>query len=558
MISIILSWMVIAILSYLFGKTAIRLCYRNEGIVQSLDFYLICGIVILNEYAQIWSLFGGVGKAAVLCLIIPAFLCGLWLFWKGWLFDHRQFGRKIPAWRWILLAIGFAAVLIWTDLTPQHYDTYLYHAQAIHWVEEYGLVPGLGNLHCRLAYNSAFMTLQALFSFAWISGQSLHTMNGFVTLLMFIYCVLTCMKHEEKRLYASDCMKLFCMAYMIVDSYFASSPNSDMLTMYLVFYLGIKWSEFLEGGEHTSTKSYGLLCVLAVYAVTLKLSAAALVLFAIYPAVLMIRQKLWKQIAAHIAVGVSILCPFFARNILISGYLVYPYYEVDLFDFDWKIPRSVLMSDRAGIIAWARLNFDTERISEPIYLWIGQWFRNINPLWKALFLLAVIAGIYLLIRTIIELKRKDYAQAIRDAVSIAGFLFWLFTAPMPRYGGVYMLVVIAVALSTVLDRPLQMAWCQNAIRPFVKAGMYGIVLGYCLFYGVYCHINDCDGVPTILLQKDYADKTTEVYLLDGIEIAYPIEDDRSGYYPFPSAPSKPSDSLELRGDTLKNGFRTKG
>ena len=29
-----------------------------------------------------------------------------------------------------------------------HFDSGLYHAQAIRWIEEYGVVPGLANLHC--------------------------------------------------------------------------------------------------------------------------------------------------------------------------------------------------------------------------------------------------------------------------------------------------------------------------------------------------------------------------------------------------------------------------
>ena len=43
-----------------------------------------------------------------------------------------------------------------------HVDTGLYHAQAIRWIEEYGVVCGLGNLHSRFAYNSAAFALCAL------------------------------------------------------------------------------------------------------------------------------------------------------------------------------------------------------------------------------------------------------------------------------------------------------------------------------------------------------------------------------------------------------------
>ena len=43
----------------------------------------------------------------------------------------------------------------------QHTDTGIYHAQAIRWYEEYGLVKGLGNLQQHFAYNSAYLAYAA-------------------------------------------------------------------------------------------------------------------------------------------------------------------------------------------------------------------------------------------------------------------------------------------------------------------------------------------------------------------------------------------------------------
>ena len=69
-----------------------------------------------------------------------------------------------------------------------HYDTGLYHAQSIRWIEEYGVVPGLGNLHTRLAYNSASFCLSALYSFAFLGGQSYHCVAGFLAFLLAVVC----------------------------------------------------------------------------------------------------------------------------------------------------------------------------------------------------------------------------------------------------------------------------------------------------------------------------------------------------------------------------------
>ena len=37
-------------------------------------------------------------------------------------------------------------------LSVGHLDTPLYHAQSIRWIEDYGAVKGLGNIHNRFAY----------------------------------------------------------------------------------------------------------------------------------------------------------------------------------------------------------------------------------------------------------------------------------------------------------------------------------------------------------------------------------------------------------------------
>lgn len=87
--------------------------------------------------------------------------------------------------RIVIIIVVAIPVLILAGQPASHYDTDLYHAQSIRWIEEYGIAPGLGNLHHRLAYNSAFFSLQALFSWRFILGRSLHCVNGFLFLFLF-------------------------------------------------------------------------------------------------------------------------------------------------------------------------------------------------------------------------------------------------------------------------------------------------------------------------------------------------------------------------------------
>lgn len=152
-----------------------------------------------------------------------------------------------------------------------HYDTDLYHAQAIRWIEQYGVVKGLGNLHNRFAYNSAFFCLQALFSMKFITNQSLHSLNGFVTFLMLSYAVSTLSVWKKERLKVSDCYKIGIFVYFsyLENSLQISSPGSDLLTLCMVLYISAKWAELMEHKDKDPAK-YGVLCLLAVWTVTIK------------------------------------------------------------------------------------------------------------------------------------------------------------------------------------------------------------------------------------------------------------------------------------------------
>ena len=187
MVSVILIWIYMLFTCYVPGFTALGLLSGKERQIRSESGCLYAGIVIVTVYAQFFSLFHKVGLAANLLLLL---LCAACLFVRG-----RQMAEHI---RGVLLTVtparaGAAVFLFFlfaygTSTGIIHYDTGLYHAQSIRWIEEYGVVPGLGNLHSRLAYNSASFCLSALYSFAFLGGRSFHACAGFLAWLLAMVC----------------------------------------------------------------------------------------------------------------------------------------------------------------------------------------------------------------------------------------------------------------------------------------------------------------------------------------------------------------------------------
>ena len=69
-----------------------------------------------------------------------------------------------------------------------YFDTGLYHAQAVKWINEYGTVPGLGNLHHRLAFNSSWFYFSAFFDMLAFDGKTSHLVNLIPITLGLIAC----------------------------------------------------------------------------------------------------------------------------------------------------------------------------------------------------------------------------------------------------------------------------------------------------------------------------------------------------------------------------------
>lgn len=310
MLTVLLSWIIIFIITLILGYGIVELLYKkSRQYVSSIDVYLVMGIVMVNVYAEMFSIFYKV--RALACMFL--FVLGVVL-----VVIYYVLGRKglmkwekihISKYQWLLLICIILATAAWTTGSPNHYDTGLYHNQAIQWIEKYGLVPGLGNLHNRFAYNSAFMPVQALFSLEWLTGRSLHTVNGYVCCLFLLYAILSCSLWKKKNIALSDLLKLTMLIYIYDSRGVMSSPSTDILAMTLILYVCIKWCEFAEY-EIKDALPYTMLSVICVYLITVKLSVACAILLAVYPAILLVKEKKWTDIIINVLQGVAIVIPW--------------------------------------------------------------------------------------------------------------------------------------------------------------------------------------------------------------------------------------------------------
>lgn len=166
------------------------------------------------------------------------------------------------------------------------------------------------------------------------------------------------------------------------------SPASDYFMVLLVFFIVIRWMELLEQ-EEKSYLPYGMLCVMGVVVVSVKLSGALILLLTLKPAVQMIKEKHYKEILRFLGLGILAIAPFLARNVILSGWLVYPFTSIDLFDVDFKIPKGMADYDAKEIQVWGRGYSDVTRYEEPVSSWLPNWAAELDSINKAFLVLAL-------------------------------------------------------------------------------------------------------------------------------------------------------------------------
>lgn len=577
MVLVLFSWVVICGAALIFGKAITDSVYRNDPEAMGRpDVYMMTGIIFLNVYAQLFSLFYKV--AGIACTILGAagmviFAVGLYsLFYQKK--DIRLFpgcaGKKMSPWRIAAVILCFLLTLLWTLQSPGQYDTGLYHAQAIHWVEEYGVVPGLGNLHMRLAYNSAFMPLQALFSLGWIAGQSLHTLNGFFCLAALAYAVSTVRLWGENSLRISDLLKCVMMVYVVQKAYDMSSSGTDIEAMLLILYIFIKWSEFREN-QWEDGALYGWLCLVGVYAATVKLSAASVVVLAVYPLYLFVRERKGRAVLAHVAAGLAIAAPWLIRNVIISGYLVYPWAGLDLFSVDWKMDPAVLAEDSQDIKMFARGIRNAAEYDNSLFGWVPQWFLSMGMGDRISIIVGVVCIPLVICLLVKSLRQKLYGMTAVLAAAMINLIFWFFNAPHMRYGGPYIYVLVAMTLGAFLENAggREPAWEKGRIQreagPARRTAAYEMILrtmavaiigAFLLQYGWKLTKMPAMEARTLLRQPDYLAWPAAQYPVDNVHIWMPDEGDLIGYFAFPAtSQGKQFKVLRLRGESFEEGFR---
>ncbi len=522
-----------------------------------LVFWL--GVCLTVAALQLWHLVFPVGSAALFLV----FAAGL----AGWLRFRQVVHLTMPPLRVVVVAtLVVLFVAHHATSIGNQYDTGLYHAQVVEWTNAYPAVPGLANLHGRLAFNNASLLFGSLVDSGPWRGAGEHVANGlFIVGLAWLLAAMAYGPGRESS--GARPMALLLLVPLAAMTFhadlrsFATDPIAAVVVLAAVVTIYRLASQSPEAAEPLTILVASLLCVTMV---AVKLSSLG---FAV-PALLVIGYLVrpWRHrrlTTLFLALALVMGTGFAARGTVLSGMPAYPSTALQA-PVSWRVPLEQAQAEAA----WVRHTSRRPKYEIQPGPWFGTWFKN---LWRPyarlrllLPLLIALLSLAVVIRRGVPLGRSFWWPLVPVA---CGGAFWFLMAPSPRFGYPYAwgLAGLALAAASSSASPrFQRAVVFGVLLlnlapvadPMVRAAARGEPPGYLisLFRSVLIVPPPLNGVWHPMPRSEVARFVTD----SGLVISVPVDRDTCWRAALPCTPI-PAPNLRLRvPGELRHGFVVDG
>jgi len=563
MLALVFSWLCIGWLSLVLGVAGLKgvkkLLRNEEGEISTVapDYVLLFGFALSTFLVSFSSLFVRINWE----VNVLFFLLGVLLHYryrtevgligqqvkKGWEEAHLWLRLTYSA----VVLIALSTVIIEIGET----DTWFYHAQSMQWIKEYAAVPGLGNLHGRFAFNSNYFVISAFYAFWFTDEQVLFPLCSFffmilsARLLTKLDLARTGGDHRWFIIYALLFTFLSFQTLLLI-----SSTSTDVISLILIIYIFLLFFEVFQQ-EQKGFENL-ILWSLVALSVTFKLSSLLIVSLLLFTIPKALKER---RFSAYVVIAVLIGLPFIARNIMISGYPLYPVPSLDILSVDWKIPMEEVQFEKDLVEGWAKQPYGSTYMTKfedipkildlPFKDWLKIWWPAQSMKWQAFMLLSLL-NIPLLF---LSMFRKEHTYSIVFGALVVNLLFWFVQAPQPRFAYGFIFFGSALILGYLG------AFLLSYFHP--KKLIFIALLVY--FPALFLIREEVRYTPfvtsTFLLPNYQTEVKTKEFEAHNFTLKVPSQDPPASIYwcynsPLPCTPL-PKKNIEMRGETFRQGFR---
>lgn len=432
---------------------------------QPLLFAFWLGWATVIGILQIWHLYYPVNHYALVLIVAPGAAGMLWNYSALATWVRRVLGMY-PYLLVLLLIVGLWGAYRATGPVTLK-DTGLYHIPSVLWAAEYPVIPGLGNLEGRLAFNISVFLYAALFRFRDFLLQPYNFVNGLFLWVLAAQVLASIRALVDGRSSPFHLFLTFLSVRILYQlfsiDYVSLSPEVAILGINIV--LAAQMLLFIRNDEPAVRTRYRAVWIatIACAGITSKPSFIVLGTLTVFITLLVWIRKTQSYTLSTITRCTSylalpsgvLLIPWAIRNAFLSGYLSYPSPLLPL-PVDWRMPRSLVLSHELLIGAWARARYAHWSQVLGNSAWFLPWLKDTASFWVPPFLLCIAAlGALALARRRGLARsghRSDWLFLLPQVLSLPP---WFYAAPSWRFanGSEWILAAGITALCT--DRILR-------------------------------------------------------------------------------------------------------
>jgi len=528
---ILLTWAVCAAILVGLGTLVARTLTPSYDLLDALWIGLIACAVFLG----IWNLFLPV-TAIPGCLLAGIGVLGLYRD-RRWLAERV---KQIARFRALLgiYAVLLAGIAIRAAGPCEYYDTGLYGAQAVRWIQTYPTVFGLANVHGRLGFNSPVFLFDAALSHGPWGNLYFHLFGGFILCVLWAVVLPSCRSViRADNPTAADWFRVIVAVALSVWSVrgtLVGTTTDEPSTLVCLAAAAVLFEEMDRHRSGGAADSHRLLkltiaTMLFALAVTFKLSVLVLALlgwilgFAILYSARHQSRLVWVVVAGAMAV----VAPWVAARVILSGYPLFPSTAL-AFPCDWRVPRGVANMYQLWIRSWGRAGVQEAYGLGWLRPWLHDMIRNRSGFQVPL-AIALCSLINLTVKR--ESRTVNASNAWLLLPSAAGIIFWFWESPDPRFGQAA-IWTFAATLGALAIR----GFTGSALmRQRIAVGLLGLATLWCLFsfgwrhsYRVLRFTNAFAGVP----EAEIVARET----VSGLTLYVPVINNQCWNAPLPCTP----------------------
>jgi len=334
MLIILLSWFYIFIVALTVGITIKQLLKLDTLDPIITLFFGLFGITLFTGF---WAIFLPINSTYQVIQIL--IVCLLFYYNKSLILieltDLKQQFKSFSVFFKSSFIVLCVLALAQCASPPFVIDNESYYVQTIKWLNEYGFVNGLINLHVFLGQTSGWHILQSAFNFSFLYS-SINDISGFCLLLGNFYAISRLnyyVKFNQKN--TLDLIIGLFPLFNVFFFQFISAPSAD-IAIYVVAI--IVFHQFIICFKAYNKSIFITLAFLSIFASFIKLTGVFLFLFTI-----VIYLKYFLKTKTHTllisGLGTITLCLFIIKNLIITGTILYPLHGI--IETSWSLPETI-------------------------------------------------------------------------------------------------------------------------------------------------------------------------------------------------------------------------